>query len=103
MVNGFLMLVSFFMCRVMIFPALYWWYASVLNLSLTATIASIPPWVNLATLGLWTPQLIWFNKMLKGSLKVIKERQKRLAKSSDHSKSISDLTNDASITKTKFG
>ena len=82
-VNGFLMLISFFLCRVMIFPALYWWYATVLDISIMATITSIPTWVNLATLGLWSPQLIWFHKMLKGSLKVIKDRQKRLSKSTE--------------------
>jgi len=78
MINGLMMLFSFFMCRVMIFPILYWWYASVLDLDLVSTILSIPTWVNTATLMLWTPQLFWFNKMVRGSFKVIKDRQRRL-------------------------
>ena len=86
MVNGLMMLISFFICRVMIFPILYWWYSTVLNMSLMATIVSVPVWVNLATLGLWCPQLFWFNKMLRGSLKVIKDRNKRLHKSEDNAK-----------------
>ena len=83
MVNGLLMLISFFLCRVMLFPVLYWWYSSVLGLSLLATISTIPCWVNIATLGLWTPQLFWFNKILQGSIKVIRDQQRRLGKSDD--------------------
>lgn len=95
-VNGFLMLISFFLCRVMIFPALYWWYATVFDISIMAAITSTPAWVHLATLGLWSPQLIWFHKMLKGSLKVIKDRQKRLSNSTDHSESHADLVSNVS-------
>ena len=32
----------------------------------------------MATFSLWFPQLFWFNKMLKGSLKVIRGRKKRM-------------------------
>ena len=78
MVNGLMMLISFFMCRVMLFPILYWWYSSVLDMSLVDTMVSIPGWVHLATLALWSPQLVWFSKMVKGSVKIFKDRQKRL-------------------------
>ena len=81
MVNGIMMLLSFFLCRVMLFPILYWWYSNVLDISLISTIISIPCWVHAATFSLWFPQLFWFNKMLKGSLKVIKDRQRRSEKS----------------------
>ena len=79
MINGLMMLFSFFMCRVMIFPILYWWYASVLDLDLVSTILSIPTWVNTATLMLWTPQLFWFNKMVRGSIKIFRQRHSRTA------------------------
>ena len=77
-INGILMLVTFFLCRVMLFPLLYLWYSTVLSLSLPATLASIPLWCHLATLGLWGPQLIWFTKIVKGSIKILKGRQKCL-------------------------
>eukprot|EP00092_Neocalanus_flemingeri_P018555 GFUD01020092.1.p1 GENE.GFUD01020092.1~~GFUD01020092.1.p1 ORF type:complete len:312 (-),score=45.39 GFUD01020092.1:162-1097(-) len=77
-VNGILMLVSFFLCRVMLFPILYWWYSSVSGLSLITAILTVPMWVHLSVIGLWTPQLMWFNRMLKGSIKIIKDRQKRI-------------------------
>ena len=75
-VNGIMMLLSFFACRVMLFPILYWWYSTVMGLSLISTIIAIPCWVHAATFSLWLPQLFWFNKMLKGSLKVMRGRNK---------------------------
>ena len=74
-INGLLMLVTFFLCRVMLFPMLYLWYSTALSLSLSASLASIPLWCHLATLGLWFPQLIWFSKMVKGSIKILKDRR----------------------------
>jgi len=76
-VNGLLMLLSFFFCRVMLFPYLYYWYACLIDMSLLSTLLSISPWVHLAVMGLWSPQLIWFHRMLKGSLKLIKDAKKR--------------------------
>ena len=74
-INGLLMLTTFFLCRVMLFPMLYLWYSTALSLSLSATMTSIPLWCHLATLGLWFPQLIWFSKMVKGSIKILKDRR----------------------------
>ena len=46
-------------------------YSSLINETLMATLLSIPLWVHLAVMGLWSPQLIWFhrwsNKVLKYS------------------------------------
>ncbi len=69
------MLMTFFLCRVMLFPMLYLWYSRALSLSLSDTLTSIPLWCHLATLGLWFPQLIWFSKMVKGSIKILKDRR----------------------------
>lgn len=74
--NGLAMLGSFFLCRVMLFPYLYCWYASVLDQSLVTTLATLPLWVHCVVMGLWGPQLIWFNRMLKGSIKLIKDRKR---------------------------
>ena len=77
-VNGILMLVSFFFCRVMLFPVLFWWYSSLTGLSLVTTFLSLPMWVHVGTLGLWFPQLLWFHKMLRGSVKVLRDQMKRM-------------------------
>jgi len=67
-VNGLVMLVSFFIFRVCIFPALYVWY--IRTESLTALL-NLPLWVHCAVMGLWAPQLVWFNKMIKGTIKLL--------------------------------
>ena len=37
-------------------------YSSLINETLMATLLSIPLWVHLAVIGLWSPQLIWFHR-----------------------------------------
>jgi len=76
LLNGLLMLFTFFICRVMLFPYLYCCYASALGVSLLSTLASLPFWVHCIVIGLWAPQLIWFHRMLRGSLKLIREIRK---------------------------
>lgn len=73
-VNGLFMLVTFFICRVCIFPALYVWYVRLEGLS---SLLSSPAWVHCAVAGLWCPQLFWFTKMLKGSIKLITDSKKK--------------------------
>lgn len=73
-VNGVFMLISFFLCRVSIFPILYVWYSRLAGIS---SLLSTPLWVHLAVAGLWFPQLLWFCKMVKGSIKLIKDFRAR--------------------------
>ena len=48
------------------------------GLSLITTFLSLPNWVLFGVLGLWFPQLMWFNKMVRGSIKVIRDGVKRM-------------------------
>jgi len=82
-INGLLMVISFFFCRVMLFPILIWWYSSMTGVSLISTFFSLPTWVLFGGLGLWVPQLMWFNKMVRGSIKVIKDGLKRMDSNQD--------------------
>jgi len=66
--NGVIMLCSFFLFRVCIFPALYIWYIRNEGLS---TLLNVPYWTHFAVMGLWAPQLLWFNKMIKGTIKLL--------------------------------
>jgi len=72
-VNGLFMLVTFFVCRVIIFPFLYMWYIRLEGIS---SLLSSPLWVHCAVAGLWLPQLFWFGKMLRGSIKLITDSKK---------------------------
>eukprot|EP00091_Calanus_sinicus_P023614 TRINITY_DN8075_c0_g1_i1.p2 TRINITY_DN8075_c0_g1~~TRINITY_DN8075_c0_g1_i1.p2 ORF type:complete len:123 (-),score=29.58 TRINITY_DN8075_c0_g1_i1:243-611(-) len=96
-INGLLMVISFFFCRVMLFPMLFWWYSSMTGLSLITTFFSLPLWVHLGVLGLWTPQLMWFNKMLRGSVKVIMEQMGRMEGKKKEMKETKIDENDAVI------
>lgn len=68
MLNGLAMLCSFFIFRVCIFPALYLWYIRMEGLH---TLLSLPLWTHCAVMGLWAPQLVWFSKMVKGTIKLL--------------------------------
>merc|ERR1712098_394358 len=72
------MLFSFLLCRVLLFPFLYLRYSAMTGLSLSSILSSSPLWVHFLVLGLWTPQLLWFKKMLKGSLKIIRGCKSRV-------------------------
>ena len=73
-VNGLLMMVTFFMCRVLMFPLLYYWYGATMGLAPAATLAAIPLWCHLGSLALWLPQLVWFAKIARGSAKLVREK-----------------------------
>merc|ERR1712002_1218691 len=44
-INGLLMVISFFFCRVLLFPILLWWFSSMTGVSLISTLLSLPTWV----------------------------------------------------------
>lgn len=72
-INGLLMLFSFLLCRVLLFPFLYLRYSHIMGMDMSTVLLTTPVWVHLLVIGLWTPQLLWFNRMLRGSLKIIRE------------------------------
>jgi len=77
LVNGILMLLSFLVCRVLLFPFLYLCYLSATGQSLSQLLLNSPLWCHLLAGGLWLPQLIWFSKMLRGSLKILNKRRRK--------------------------
>jgi len=94
-VNGLLMLFSFMLCRVLLFPMLYMRYSSMTGLSMFSVISTTPLWVHLLVLGLWAPQLVWFNKMLKGTVKILRGRPKESVKGTLKDANISNIMNPA--------
>jgi len=71
--NGLLMMLSFFFCRVLLFPFIYYQYSCITGTPVISIFSTTPLWVHILVLGLWAPQLIWFRKIIVGSLKILRK------------------------------
>lgn len=71
-INGLVMTLVFFVCRVVFFPAVYYLYSVEHGASIIDTITKhVPPVCSISMLVLFLPQIYWFGIMLRGGLKVI--------------------------------
>jgi hypothetical protein len=75
LVNGVLMLVVFFCCRIAIFPFLYHSYANYSGVPVFEVPFSIPLKCNLGCVTLFSMQLYWFWLMVKATIKILKGRR----------------------------
>lgn len=64
-VNGILTLTTFFSCRILLFPFMYWCYARQETLSLLQVPFKIPFFCNVANAFLVAPQIYWFSLLCK--------------------------------------
>ncbi|KAM7067801.1 TLC domain-containing protein 3A isoform 2-T2 [Molossus nigricans] len=64
-VNGILTLTTFFSCRILLFPFMYWSYGHQQKLSLLQVPSRIPFFCNVANAFLIAPQLYWFSLLCK--------------------------------------
>ncbi|XP_036004538.1 ceramide synthase isoform X2 [Fundulus heteroclitus] len=75
-VNGVFMLLSFFSCRVLLFPYLYYAYSRYASIPLLR-VPLVAPWqCNLGAALLWPLQLYWFTLICRGALRQSGRRQK---------------------------
>lgn len=70
-INGLAMLFTFFVCRILVFPCMYIWYGASVGMSTWQAIASLHWYCHAGVIALTLPQLFWFAKMVKGSIKII--------------------------------
>ncbi|KAG7470662.1 hypothetical protein MATL_G00116180 [Megalops atlanticus] len=59
-VNGLMVLLSFFACRIALFPYMYWVYGRHAGLPFHSVPFHLPPCCNLGNLCILAPQLYWF-------------------------------------------
>ncbi|KAB0366974.1 hypothetical protein FD755_020298 [Muntiacus reevesi] len=64
-VNGILTLTTFFLCRILLFPFMYWSYGQQQGLSLLRVPFHIPFHCNVANAFLIAPQIYWFSLLCK--------------------------------------
>lgn len=64
-VNGILTLTTFFSCRILLFPFMYWSYGQQKGLNLFQVPFHIPFFCNVANAFLIAPQIYWFSLLCK--------------------------------------
>lgn len=69
-VNGLVMLVAFFVCRVAMWPSLFVWYAQIIGQNVVLAVWSLPITCKVGTLVLFVPQIYWFYLMVRGAIQV---------------------------------
>ncbi|XP_004635416.1 protein FAM57A isoform X1 [Octodon degus] len=69
-VNGIITLTSFFCCRILLFPFMYWSYGRQHGLSMLQVPYNIPFFCNVANAFLIAPQLYWFFLLCKKALRL---------------------------------
>ncbi|XP_013104752.1 uncharacterized protein LOC106085189 [Stomoxys calcitrans] len=69
-INGLVMLFSFFVCRVIMWPYVMWRYSVEINVTFLQAIVGLPIGCIFGILVLFLPQLYWFFLMSKGAMKV---------------------------------
>ncbi|RXM94258.1 Protein FAM57B [Acipenser ruthenus] len=71
-VNGALMLLTFFGCRILLFPYMYWAYGRHVGLPLHSVPLAIPLHYNLGAALLMAPQVYWFSLICRGAFRLFK-------------------------------
>ncbi|KAK2829434.1 hypothetical protein Q7C36_017424 [Tachysurus vachellii] len=69
-VNGALMLITFFVCRVLLFPYLYYAYGRYAHIPMYMVPLSIPWQYNMGAALLMAPQVYWFSLICRGAFRL---------------------------------
>lgn len=75
-INSFVVLLSFFTCRILIFPYMYWMYGRQFGVPLHRVAFHLPLHCNLGNLVILAPQVHWFILLLRKACRLYL-RQKR--------------------------
>ncbi|KAJ8954218.1 hypothetical protein NQ318_005813 [Aromia moschata] len=84
-VNGLVMLVVFFLCRVAMFPYVIYMYARSIKADFVTALYTLPRGCLISIATLLLPQIYWFYLMLYGATKVLKNSvsNNNISKSAD--------------------
>lgn len=64
-INGIIVLLSFFTCRILIFPFMYWMYGLQYGIPLHRVAFHLPLQCNVGNLVILAPQIYWFTLLLR--------------------------------------
>uniref|UniRef100_A0A3Q3E1D7 Protein FAM57A-like n=2 Tax=Hippocampus comes TaxID=109280 RepID=A0A3Q3E1D7_HIPCM len=75
-INGVLVLLTFFICRILIFPFMYWMYGRQVDLPLHKVAFHLPWHCNVGNLTILIPQIYWFYLLLKKAKRLYNKHRK---------------------------
>ncbi|KAG7234994.1 hypothetical protein INR49_003193 [Caranx melampygus] len=75
--NGLVVLMSFFTCRILIFPFMYWMYGQQFGLPLHRVPSHLPLHCNVGNLVILAPQVYWFILLLKKARRLYLRQTRR--------------------------
>ncbi|KAG7218405.1 hypothetical protein INR49_020404 [Caranx melampygus] len=75
--NGLVVLMSFFTCRILIFPFMYWMYGQQFGLPLHRVPSHLPLHCNVGNLVILAPQVYWFILLLKKARRLYLRQRRR--------------------------
>lgn len=74
--NGIMVLASFFTCRILIFPFMYWMYGRQFGIPLHRVAFHLPLHCNMGNLVILAPQVYWFILLLKKANRLYRRQKK---------------------------
>jgi len=86
-INGVIVLLSFFICRILIFPYMYWMYGLKYDIPLHKAPFNVPVLCNLGCLTLLAPQLYWFSLLCRKAYRLYQRQMEVKVEVTDKSKS----------------
>ena len=69
-INGLLMIATFFVFRILMLPTLLFFYSTAVNLPFIQAVLNLPIGCKLSIIALFLPQFYWFNLMLRAAMRV---------------------------------
>ncbi|XP_030236588.1 protein FAM57A isoform X1 [Gadus morhua] len=75
-INGVMVLCSFFTCRILLFPYMYWMYGQQFDLPLHSVPFHLPLHCNVGNLSIMVPQVYWFILLVKKAHRLYRRKVK---------------------------
>lgn len=69
LINGLLMIATFFIFRIVMLPYIFYWYSEVVNKPFFVSINGLPRSCKIGMCILFLPQYYWFYLMIRGAIK----------------------------------
>ncbi|XP_047450040.1 TLC domain-containing protein 3A-like [Mugil cephalus] len=79
-INGIIVLLSFFVCRILVFPFMYWKYGQQFGIPLHKVPFHLPLHCNVGNMAIMAPQIYWFVLLLKKAIRLYTRQKSRKAK-----------------------